>query len=79
MGECVPASQEEIDKAMQGLLIQLSSCKALTVHTGGDVQEAIKMFGLENFLLNQATVLAQERTYTRHIHNILHESMEDRA
>lgn len=75
MGECVPASQIDIDHAMIGIRTQLASCTALTAHTDGDLQEAINMFGLENFLSNQAKVLAQERTYTRHLHAIINKDL----
>lgn len=64
MAEGVEPTDTDIEIARQGVMTQLQSyCGELDAE------------GLQSFIDNQVQVIASQRAYIRHLHNILHKDL----
>ena len=70
MGEYNEPSQNELDIARGGIMIQLGTVTALKEFPS--IEEGIDALGMREFVENQIRVIASERTYTQQLQNILH-------
>lgn len=70
MGTDVEATETDIQVARNGIRAQLVNTKLIEMF--GDLDSAITALGMEEFIENEARVIAQERAYTRMLSNKVH-------
>ena len=65
MADATVATENDLKVAREGITTQLRShCKAFA--------DANKIMGFEDFLENQAQVIASQRAYIRHLNSFFH-------